>query len=30
MNSEWYIGLRCIQDIVDAKKVYLALAETEM
>jgi len=30
MNSEQYIGLRYIQDTVDAKKMYLDLKETEV
>jgi hypothetical protein len=30
MNSERYIGLRYIQDTVDAKKMYLDLKEIEV
>jgi len=30
MNSERYIGLRYIQDTVDAKKMYSDLTESEV
>jgi len=30
MNSERYIGLRHVQDTVNAKKMYLDLTETEV